>query len=421
MSFIRTVILAMSLLLTSAYSDFIQSPIPPSFNKNTFQDTNEDGKMDRLSIHFLGEITETYLHEMVDSLVFDWINSHSRHQSYTVASTDLKIDSLNSRVVYFDLPDTFSIQSFLTSLHDYRYGEYAIAKLYQNNGEVFKISMKDAMPPVLKKSFLKSHRKNGNDTLSLYFSEPVSIKPECHFIVEYKNNRDSAVYDFLHAEILPSLDPSVLVLVKDSSFQSKRNLQPRDSIRILKSCVIDESKNPIETKAFHFLEGTYPFEIYTVKSASYIASNQRPQTIFSLEFLDLNAAFPNDTALGVAIDIGGPEFESMLKEEALLKHSKPVLDYQASQLKIDLKLSIFTNLGAYVASYSHSLLGSDARFNKSGTRLFLRWNHQSEAGRLVQTGVYLADIDLRLSYDGDIIYQSQKNEKHIEAWGLLRR
>src|SRR5690554_7382983 len=54
------------------------------------------------------------------------------------------------------------------------------------------------------------------------------------------------------------------------------------------------------------------------------------------------------------------------------------------------------------------------------SRLFLRWNHQSEAGRLVQTGVYLADIDLRLSYDGDIIYQSQKNEKHIEAWGLLR-
>ena len=92
MSFIRTVILAMSLLLTSAYSDFIQTPIPPSFNKNTFQDTNEDGKMDRLSIHFLGEITETYLHEMVDSLVFDWINSHSRHQSYTVASSDLKID-----------------------------------------------------------------------------------------------------------------------------------------------------------------------------------------------------------------------------------------------------------------------------------------------------------------------------------------
>lgn len=415
-----------SILYTGTFASFIQTPIPPSFNKNFFQDTNADGKMDRIVFQFLGGITQEYIDGMIDSIVVVWIDSSSQRTSFTILPSSLKIDSSYNRLVSYDFSENEPTQSYLTSLNESIYGDYGTAVLYQGNGEAIPISMKDQMAPVIQETFFKSYRGQGSDTLIITFSEPSFENQNCGFIVEYKSI-DENVFEWQYSSFYWNVLHRKAFFILDQEFSSKETMTPRDSIRIKANCIMDSSKNQIpESTPFVALKGSYPLEIYTVNKATFIENNQlKNRPAFELEFLPFASYYPNDTAIGVGIDIGGQEFETVIREELRLRY--PSLEIgkdekiDLSKIKIVTKMSVFTSLGTYVASDEASFMGSDSRLENQGKRVFFRWNFLSDEGRFVQTGVYLVDVDVRISYNGHAVYQTKDKENRMQSWGVLRR
>jgi len=127
----------------------------------------------------------------------------------------------------------------------------------------------------------------------------------------------------------------------------------------------------------------------------------------------------------VGIDIGGQEFETVIREELRLRYPSLGIEknekIDLSKIKIVTKMSVFTSLGTYVASDEASFKGSDSRLENQGKRVFFRWNFLSDEGRFVQTGVYLVDVDVRISYNGHAVYQTKDKEERMQSWGVLRR
>lgn len=417
----------MSILCTGTFASFIQTPIPPSFNKNFFQDTNADGKMDRIVFQFLGGITQEYIDGMIDSIVVVWIDSSSQRTSFTITPSSLKIDSSYNRLVYFDFPSPVPMQPYLTSLNDFSYGDYGSAILYQSNGDAIFISMKDQMAPVIQETFFKSYRGRGDDTLKIVFSEPSFDNQNCGLIIEYKTASGDYVSLWQYSSYYWNVLHREAFFILDKELFTETTMTPKDSIRIKANCIMDSSKNQIpESTPFVALKGSYPLEIYIVNKATFIENNQlKNRPAFELEFLPFASYYPNDTAIGVGIDIGGQEFETVIREELRLRY--PSLEIgkdekiDLSKIKIVTKMSVFTSLGTYVASDEASFKGSDSRLENQGKRVFFRWNFLSDEGRFVQTGVYLVDVDVRISYNGHAVYQTKDKENRMQSWGVLRR
>lgn len=413
-----------SILCSGAFAAFIQTPIPPSFNKNYFQDTNADGKMDRVVFQFLGGITPEYIDGMIDSIVVFWIDSSFQKTSFTILPNSLKIDSSYNRVVSYDFPSPTPTLAFLTSLNDFTYGNYGTAILYQHNGEAIPISMKEKMAPVIKKTFFKSYQERGDDTLMITFSEASYENHECAFVLEYKSTSYNTISEWHYSSLYWNALHNVAFFVSEQDFFIEEDLKPRDSIRVKSNCIMDSLMNPISAvTSFIPLDGSFPIEVYTVNQASFSAKEQRKdRPTFNLEFLPLGSNYPNDTAVGIALDVGGSQFETLILDELHLRYSSKNEDeIDLSKVKINLKMTIFSNLGAYVASDDFAFSGSDSRLENDGKRVFLHWNFLSDNGRFVQTGVYLVDVDVRISYDGYLVYQTKENESKVQSWGILRR
>lgn len=230
-----------SILCTGTFASFIQTPIPPSFNKNFFQDTNADGKMDRIVFQFLGGITQEYIDGMIDSIVVVWIDSSSQRTSFTILPSSLKIDTSYNRLVSFDLSENEPTRAYLTSLNEFIYGDYGTAVLYQGNGEAIPISMKDQMAPVIQETFFKSYRGQGCDTLTVTFSEPSFDNQNCGFIVEYKSI-DENVFEWQYSSFYWNVLHRQAYFILDQEFSSKETMTPRDSIRIKANCIMDLRK-----------------------------------------------------------------------------------------------------------------------------------------------------------------------------------
>ena len=416
-----------SLLPSGAFAAFIQNPIPPSFNKNFFQDTNADGKMDRVVFQFLGGITREYVEGMIDSIVVTWVDSVSRVTSFTLLPSELKIDSSYNRLVYFDFKTPVSTCPFLTSLNESQYSSYGTALMYQSNGEKILISMKDNMAPVIQETFFKSYRGRGSDSLMILFSEPAYENSDCQTILEFKSANANEVYEWNYSSLYWDVFHRRALFILNEDAAVAVRLSPRDSIRIKSYCLADSAKNRVTKEApFIALTGSYPLEIHTVNKATFVEKAlSKNAPVFELQFLSFGSEYPNDTAIGVALDVGGREFQTVIAEELSLRY--PLL-YGDKQSEIDLskvlvwmKASIFTNLGTYVARAEEQFKGSDSRLESEGKRVFWRWHFLSDAGRYVQTGVYLVDIDIRITYNGKVVYQNKEKESRMQPWGILRR
>ena len=416
-----------SLLSSGAFAAFIQNPIPPSFNKSFFQDTNADGKMDRVVFQFLGGITPEYIEGMIDSIVVTWVDSASKVTRFTLLPSALKIDPSYDRQVYFDFKNPVPTQSFLTSLNEPEYDGYGTALMYQSNGEAIPITMKDNMIPVIQETFFKSYRGRGSDSLSVLFSEPVYENPDCQSILEFKSTSANTVYEWNYSTLNWDASHRKALFVLNEGMGLGEPLSPRDSIRIKPFCLADFSKNQVTKEvAFMPLTGSYPLEIHTVNKATFIKKDlPKNAPIFELQFLPFASEFPNDTAIGVGLDVGGSEFQTVIAEELSLRYPALYGDKKngvsLAKVLIWMKISVFTSLGTYVASAEEQFNGSDSRLESEGKRVFWRWHFLSDARRCVQTGVYLVDIDIRITYNGKLVYQNKEKGSRMQSWGILRR
>ena len=415
-----TFLFAITLLCGGAFADFIQSPIPPSSKQNYFRDIDGDGRMDHIEIRFLGTLTPEYLSAMIDSLVFDWLDTSGIRRRYVVPGNQMEIDSANSRLVHVNLEQRQKGFLMLTSRSrmDYAGTAYGNAHLYVADTVEYDVNIRDGMAPTISFAHLKSYRGKGTDSLSLIFTENVDLIEGCNAFLEFKSEDDEV------ARVLPTSAvhwnywmTEAVVELPDNLLEAER-ISTRDSIRLLNGCARDTVKNMV-TGALKFfpVQGFYPFDAkYPVLAVD--RQQIKNQPVFQVEFADA-AEQVEDSVWRVSLDVAGPEFENALKD-ALGMSEKATVDM--SKLVVRFNVKIYTNLGSYVVGTKATVKGNDPRMKYSPTRLSLRWNMMDGKRRRVATGAYLMSILLSIEYDGKVVYRNdQVVNETSHTFGVMRR
>ena len=382
-------------------------------------DSDGDGRLDRINIKFLGNVSEEYLDQMVDSLSFDWMDSSRVVTRYVVGRKAFSLDKSDGRRVVVDLSelqDRFSVQTSMTYGGDFFLGN---VKLHLSEGSVFDVPMRDKMAPVVKGAFLHSYRGEGTDSLVVDFSERVDLVWGCQDVLEFKKKDGApAFFTNLSDAVWSVNNTSALFLLDGNS--SREWLEPRDFVRLTPRCVQDFTHNVSDEKgAFAMIEGFFPLEVRISRMVEEISAPAEELPIFQLQFKDLNVAVPNENEWGLSIDVLGHEFENAVRDALGLEQKK---ELDLKKLKIYYNLRIYTNLGAHVVGTSGVIYGDDSRFNGHGTRLFLKWNLMDGMRRRVATGAYISNGIIIVSYDGQVVF---RNDVHhgptTRVFGVKRR
>lgn len=413
--------LLLALLVSGAFGAFIQSPITPHSKQNFFRDMDADGRLDQISLRFLGTMSREYLDEMVDSLEFHWLDSSGVCKRYVVMPDQMSVDPQNNRQVLIDLKKIQNQFLMLTSMSrmDYAGVGFGDATLFIADSIEFNLNMRDGMHPAISYAHLKSFRGEKSDTLSVSFTENVEIDDGCDAFVEFKSAKDSTVHilsvnsanwnywnDQVVLEILPEKD-------------EQQRISIRDSIRLVSGCVKDSVKNVVrDSSKFFPVTGFYPLELHFPILAVESSRDNERASQFELEFENPEEAV-EDSSWKVSMEVLGPEFENALRDILGLNEKAEI---NTSKLRFICNVKIYTNLGSYVAGTRMSVKGGDSRLKYAPTRLSLRWNLMDEHHRYVGSGAYLSTILVAIEYEGKIIFRSDKNMGvKTRMFGVMRR
>ncbi|HSQ42007.1 MAG TPA: hypothetical protein VLM37_06995, partial [Fibrobacteraceae bacterium] len=129
--------------------------------------------------------------------------------------------------------------------------------------------------------------------------------------------------------------------------------------------------------------------------------------------------------LGVALDLGTQDL--LIPVRRVLTQSGDSLDDSLSvdlkRIKVSLSLSLFSSQGEAIASHRFEISCADSIFQEDCIsdphQLFLHWNFQSQNGRAVGTGAYIAQVRLSAWYDG-ASRKNIANQFRLETWGVVR-
>lgn len=403
-------VLSIALLASCVMAAFIQSPVPPSSRENFLYDPDKDGRLDLISIKFLGAVSREYLNAMVDSLTFDWIDSSGEVSHERCHVSDFELDRNAVRRVNVNLKSrqkNWLVQTDSRSLGNVR--------LFLKGGSVYSVHVQDRMAPVVQSAQLRSHLDESlNDTLNVLLSEPVSLKNECSDFLEFKSG--SNVFSLQAMDVQWNKENSSATVILNA-----KSLMPRDSVRLRPECVFDLSGNRASDSAvFVYANGFYPlnFEIGSMAVSNEIL-NGANVPIFQLRFETAEEKFPNDEEWGVGMDLLTPEFNGAVKD-ALGMKSTAVLE--PSKLRIQYNVKIYTNLGEYIVGTTSDVYGDDERFEGTAKRLFLKWNLMDAKHRRMGTGAYIANAAVVVTYDGTLVYRSDvRHGPAAKIFGVKRR
>jgi len=400
------------MLSTFGYSAFIQSPIPPSTSKNFFEDVDGDGKMDRIEIVFLGNISRNYLDSTVARLEIDWPDSNGISKTLSYAGTDLPFDSTRANSVVLDLSGKTNIaKKTALALNS------QTAKIYFADSSQMPIPMREKISPIVENAYL-SHHATGKDSLKVRFSEPVfETTPNSDFL-EFKHH--GSVQTISATKVEWSDDHSIVRLIWNAG---QGMPLPRDSVRIFASSVYDSALNKATEKSpFVKIAGAYPFQIRTNSLATGSSSEfQSNVPIFERILADTSAHRPISSELGVAFDIGGKEFREFVEEIAGISTE----ELSPNDVSFQISLRLYTNTGNYVTSVSSTTKCSDPLFPQENClnypkTFFLKWNQMSNDRSLVATGAYLAKIFVQVRYKDKTLWKNDADKNSAQIWGIKR-
>lgn len=414
----RIILFALLLLVNGAFA-FVQSPITPSGQKNYYLDMDKDGRLDMIIVRFLGSISKSYVDEMLDSLAFTWVDSLENIRRFVIPKSGLTVDSLSNRQLKIDLSDRqweffpyTSLTNPVTHLTDF--GTCVLYMANSNEGTI--LNMRDGMAPSVKRLELRSHGRGISDTLLVDFTEYVVGENGCEAYLEFKSEDDSKI------RILPSslvewdYGQTRAHFILDENIKHVANLTPKDSIRLLTSCIADSLNNSVSDEAkFFAILGSYPFDLYFQNIVHEYERDVR-DSVFQVVFDDVEHVVPNDSTWGVAMDILGPEFEKNVRETLRML---PDVNFEKSKVAVSYNVWIYNNLGDYIAHKNVLIKGDDEGFGGEAKKVYLRWNMLNEKHRRVSTGVYIARVSVVVQYAGKVVWKNSGKKEH--TFGLIRR
>lgn len=413
--------LFLTLLCGGAFGAFIQSPIPPSTKQNFLRDTNNDGRLDKIEVRFLGAISEEYLDQMVDSLVFDWLDTNGVRTYYTITQKQMAIDSVNPRLVVVDLAK--QEREFLPitgrARMDYAGVRFGGLTLFVADSVEYTVNLRDGMMPAVSYAHLKSFQGKGPDTLKLDFTESVEFVEGCNAYFEFKGEKDTTIRVLPMGNITWDNWMTGATIELPENLPVGETLSTRDSIRFLNGCVRDTVKNVVSNQAKFFpVTGYYPYSVTFPVLAVDRRSSLDDSPVFQLEFDDATEE-DNDSLWRISMNVMGAEFENALREYLRLNEKAPI-DY--GKLSFHCNVKIYTNHGSYVVGTKMVVKGDDSRFTYSPTRLSLRWNFMDGNRRRVATGAYLANVLVSVEYDGEVVFRNDSETSSVvRMFGVIRR
>lgn len=413
--------LFLTLLCSGAFGAFIQSPIPPSTKQNFLRDSDNDGRLDKIEVRFLGAISQEYLDQMVDSLVFDWIDSNGVKTYYTITQKQMSIDSANPRLVVIDLAK--ESREFLPitsrSRMDYAGVRFGGLTLYVADSIEYAVNLRDGMMPAISYAHLKSFQGKGTDTLTLDFTESVEFVDGCNAYFEFKGEKDTTIRVLPMGNITWDYWMTGATIELPGNLLAGESISTRDSIRFLNGCIRDTVKNMVSNQAKFFpVTGYYPYSVtFPVLTVDH-RSSVDDSPVFQLEFDDATDV-KEDSLWRISMNVMGAEFENALREYLKMSEKTPV-DY--SKLSFICNVKIYTNHGSYVVGSKMQVKGDDPRFTYSPTRLSLRWNFMDGNRRRVATGAYIANVLVSVEYDGKVVFRNDsESSSEVRMFGVIRR
>lgn len=395
-----------------AFSAFIQNPIPPSSSKNFYFDDNGDGKMDKVEIVFLGNLSRRYLDSTVARICIEWPDSSGVSKTLSYAGTELSFDSTRANSIVIDLSKQTNIAR-KTTLNS----ASKTARIVFTDSTQMPIAMSEKISPIVESAYL-SHHNSGKDSLRIRFSEPV-----------FENSPNTDFLEFKHNGSIQTISASKVEWEKDHStarliWNAGQGLPlPRDSVRILTGALQDSLQNKsAENSSFVKIAGAFSFEIRTNSLATLNRNEPLLNVpIFERVFADTSAHRPSSSELGIAFDIGGKDFNTYIQEVAEISSAALSPD----DISIQLALRLYTNTGNYVTSVSSETKCSDSHFPQSNClenpqTFFLKWNLMSNDRSVVSTGAYLAKIFVAIRYKDKTLWKSDIGKNAAQIWGVKR-
>ncbi len=411
----------MMLLVSGVFASFVQDPIPPSSQKNYFLDYDKNGRMDHISIRFLGDISKDYINKKIDSLTVDWIDSAGEFVHMQIPSRDFLLDTTTRRGIIIDLEKWQNEFFPLTglSIQEFFDQSYGACKLFLKDGSTYNILVKDGMAPSAYRYRLRKRMSGGSDTLDVTFTEKAKLVNSCDAYLEFKSSEDSVIRVLRSSDVKWNAFNNVASFIFDEELKRENRLSLRDSVRLLSSCIKDSLGNAVGKNAsFGLVDGNLPFEIFQQPLVYDYNLYSGKSDAFKLSFEDPTAKVPNDTAWGFSMEVLGANFESTVRETLGMKSTDK---YDERKVTVDYSLRIYTNFGSFVANTKYKVKGDDRRFDGSAKKLFLRWNLMDSHNRRVNTGAYLANINVIIRYDGKVVYHSERDGISTQVFGVLRR
>ncbi len=136
---------------------------------HSYLDTDSDGTMDRIQLFFDEAPTDKSLDAL--NITFNWPNASNK--PLLPQSGEWIINTGDSHYAYWDIPDRYAIEEFVTSVIDepYSVGTVTYYNTIDESESSYTITIKDHMPPVLKSADLISGAEE--DTLIIELSEGV--------------------------------------------------------------------------------------------------------------------------------------------------------------------------------------------------------------------------------------------------------
>lgn len=418
--------LATVLLYSSAFGALIQSPIPPSSSDNYFLDRDGDGHLDGIALKFLGSVNQDYVNQMVDSLTFDWLDSAETVTHVNVPKSSFQLVSESDRKLFVDLSSLQRNFAAVTSPNAKGLKNVlGNVKLFLAEGSSYAVSMTDRMVPVITETVLRSHGGEEPDSLLLQFSESMKVIANCATFLDYKRLSDGNTFGLPMVAALWNEDASSAVILLDAARGGNDFLAIRDSIRLIQNCIGDSVGNvALGSSNYVSVSGFYPLNIQVMPMAVERSRKSKNTPVFQLLFEKVGTENPDlgkseENGWGFFMNVMNDEFLNAVRSSLGLSTKAP-LDY--AKLNIHYGVKIYTNLGSYVVGTSADVKGDDARFENSGKKLFLKWNMMDVSHRNVGVGVYIANIDAHVTYDGQTIFRNDaQHGPTTKIFGVKRR
>lgn len=431
----------------------IRRPIPPAQKGNLFQDQDGNGTLDYITLTLLGEVDQEYLENELDSLAFSWIDSTGKVIRVNIPGSAFTIDPEDPRKLHYAIPNSEQFFPFLTSIDPERFGEYGTATLYSTlEGESsisLPVTMADGMPPVIREaSLVVSEKDGGRDVLTIRFSEPVSIpsgnseielfdlKPQSQTEsrilaftdIEWKNDQEVSLYfgRGISLDMRPSSQDSIRI--HGGAMQDLEGILVPTDAEFAKENLLHPSR------PYRMVLGDFRFKISSVTITSYNTNDPalKDAPKMALQSRPFGTVVNPKSDFGMVVDVGSVDLLHSVqraikaklypKDSTLVVEELPV-DTQAIEIRLELHL--FTNLGGYVASHRQTISCTDEIFDgnciTNPQQLYLKWNFKSDAGRMVGSGVYHAQMMLRVQYASEETSVRITDRNKHEQWGLLRK